>query len=37
MRFLRFRRWLEEMLILNRPLLCVYEAATIGAGLQLSS
>ena len=26
-RFIRFRRWLEEMLTLVRPGLCVYEAA----------
>lgn len=27
MRFIRFRRWLEEMIALARPGLCVYEAA----------
>lgn len=27
MRFIRFRRWLEEILALTRPGLCVYEAA----------
>jgi len=27
MRFIRFRRWLEEMMTLTRPALCVYEAA----------
>lgn len=27
MRFIRFRRWLEEILALTRPILCAYEAA----------
>jgi Holliday junction resolvasome RuvABC endonuclease subunit len=27
MRFIRFRRWLEEILALTQPRLCVYEAA----------
>ena len=37
MRFIRFRRWLEEMMALTKPGLCVYEAAHHRGGCRRQS